>query len=61
MAALRGAGDSRTPFIYLCLSVALDIGLNPLLIFGVGSAAAAWHCRVRGGDADRAGVEPRRR
>ena len=36
MAVLRGAGDSRTPFIYLCLSVALDILLNPLLIFGWG-------------------------
>jgi putative MATE family efflux protein len=33
---LRGAGDSRTPFIYLALAVALDIGLNPLLIFGWG-------------------------
>ena len=36
MAVLRGAGDSRTPFLYLCLSVALDILLNPLLIFGWG-------------------------
>lgn len=36
MAALRGAGDSRTPFIYLSMAVALDIVLNPLLIFGVG-------------------------
>jgi putative MATE family efflux protein len=36
MAVLRGAGDSRTPFIYLCMSVALDIALNPLLIFGWG-------------------------
>jgi putative MATE family efflux protein len=36
MAALRGAGDSRTPFIYLVVSVVLDIGLNPLLIFGWG-------------------------
>jgi putative MATE family efflux protein len=36
MAVLRGAGDSRTPFIYLALSVVLDIGLNPLLIFGWG-------------------------
>lgn len=36
MAALRGAGDSRTPFRYLALSVALDIALNPLLIFGLG-------------------------
>ena len=36
MAVLRGAGDSRTPFIYLCLSVVLDIVLNPVLIFGWG-------------------------
>jgi putative MATE family efflux protein len=36
MAVLRGAGDSRTPFLYLCLSVLLDIALNPLLIFGLG-------------------------
>jgi putative MATE family efflux protein len=36
MAALRGAGDSRTPFLYLSLSVVLDIVLNPLLIFGWG-------------------------
>lgn len=36
MAALRGAGDSRTPFIYLVISVLLDIALNPLLIFGWG-------------------------
>jgi len=36
MAVLRGAGDSRTPFIYLILSVILDILLNPLLIFGWG-------------------------
>ncbi len=36
MAVLRGAGDSRTPFIYLCLSVVLDVALNPLLIFGWG-------------------------
>jgi len=37
MAVLRGAGDSRTPFIYLALAVALDIGLNPLFIFGWGA------------------------
>ncbi len=37
MAVLRGAGDSRTPFIYLLMAVVLDIGLNPLLIFGWGS------------------------
>jgi len=36
MAVLRGAGDSRTPFVYLAMSVALDILLNPLLIFGWG-------------------------
>ena len=36
MAVLRGAGDSRTPMYFLLLSVALDIALNPLLIFGWG-------------------------
>jgi len=36
MAVLRGAGDSRTPFMYLSLAVVLDIALNPLLIFGWG-------------------------
>lgn len=36
MMTLRGAGDSKTPFLFLLLSVALDITLNPLLIFGVG-------------------------
>jgi putative MATE family efflux protein len=47
-AALRGAGDSRTPFRFLLLSVVLDIVLNPLLIFGLGPfpqlgiAGAAW-------------------
>ncbi len=39
-AALRGAGDSRTPFGFLLLSVALDIVLNPLLIFGWGPVPA---------------------
>jgi putative MATE family efflux protein len=34
--ALRGCGDSRTPLHFLILSVVLDIGLNPLLIAGVG-------------------------
>ncbi len=33
---LRGAGDSKTPLYFLMLNVALDIGLNPLLIFGLG-------------------------
>jgi putative MATE family efflux protein len=36
MAVLRGAGDSRTPFRFLLLSVGLDIVLNPLFIFGLG-------------------------
>ncbi|UJB20877.1 MULTISPECIES: MATE family efflux transporter [Lysobacter] len=39
-AALRGAGDSRTPFRFLLMSVALDIVLNPLLIFGWGPVPA---------------------
>ncbi|CAM2147380.1 multidrug resistance protein, MATE family [Pararobbsia alpina] len=33
---LRGAGDARTPFVLMALTVVLDIGLNPLLIFGIG-------------------------
>jgi len=33
---LRGAGDARTPFLFLLLTVLLDIGLNPLFIFGLG-------------------------
>ena len=46
--ALRGVGDARTPFRFLLVSVALDIVLNPLLIFGMGPlpelgiAGAAW-------------------
>ncbi len=35
-AILRGAGDTRTPFAFLLLVVALDIVFNPLLIFGIG-------------------------
>lgn len=35
-AMLRGAGDSRTPFHFMLLSVGLDIALNPVFIFGVG-------------------------
>ncbi|MCL7713193.1 MATE family efflux transporter [Stenotrophomonas mori] len=47
-AALRGAGDSRTPFRFLLLAVALDIAFNPVLIFGLGPfpalgiAGSAW-------------------
>ncbi|MFC3712466.1 MATE family efflux transporter [Sphingoaurantiacus capsulatus] len=40
MAVMRGAGDSKTPFYFMALSVALDIVLNPLLIRGVGPIPA---------------------
>lgn len=40
MMTLRGAGDSHTPFYFMLLSVALDIALNPLLIFGLGPVPA---------------------
>jgi len=33
---LRGAGDARTPFVFLVLNVVFDIALNPLFIFGFG-------------------------
>jgi putative MATE family efflux protein len=36
MMALRGAGDSKTPFYFLALSALLDVGLNPVLIRGIG-------------------------
>ncbi|MDF3983480.1 MATE family efflux transporter [Luteibacter sp. PPL201] len=36
MMVLRGAGDSRTPFGFMIVSVVLDIALNPLFIFGAG-------------------------
>jgi len=35
-AMLRGAGDSKTPFYFMLLSVGLDIALNPVFIFGIG-------------------------
>ena len=35
-AILRGAGDTRTPFIFLLVVVVLDVILNPVLIFGLG-------------------------
>lgn len=40
MMSLRGAGDSKTPFRFLLLSVGLDIALNPLFIFGLGPIPA---------------------
>jgi putative MATE family efflux protein len=33
---LRGAGDSKTPFYFMLVSVVIDIALNPVFIFGVG-------------------------
>lgn len=39
IATLRGAGDSKTPFLFLLVSVGLDIALNPVLMFGLGP----WH------------------
>jgi putative MATE family efflux protein len=36
MTILRGAGDSRTPFVFMGLAVVLDIALNPLFILGIG-------------------------
>ena len=35
-AILRGAGDTRTPFLFLLLVVVLDVVINPVLIFGWG-------------------------
>src|SRR5262249_30767407 len=35
MAVLRGAGDSKTPFYFMLLSVVIDIALNPVFIFGI--------------------------
>ncbi|MFC3071433.1 MATE family efflux transporter [Phenylobacterium soli] len=36
MMAMRGTGDSRTPFYFSLMSVVLDVILNPMLIIGVG-------------------------
>ncbi|MCA3570705.1 MAG: MATE family efflux transporter [Bradyrhizobium sp.] len=36
MMVLRGSGDSRTPLIFTALTAALDAGLNPFLIAGIG-------------------------
>ncbi|MEO5707288.1 MAG: MATE family efflux transporter [Alteraurantiacibacter sp.] len=34
--SLRGAGDARTPLIFMIVTVVLDVGLNPVLIAGYG-------------------------
>ncbi|MBN8832129.1 MAG: MATE family efflux transporter, partial [Sphingomonadales bacterium] len=36
MAGLRGGGDAMTPLWFMMLSVALDVGLNPVFIAGMG-------------------------
>src|SRR6266571_92242 len=55
-ATFRAAGDTRTPFVLLAASVLLSIGLDPLLIAGVGpfprlgvEGAAVASVMVRGG------------
>lgn len=47
-AVLRGAGDGKTPMVFMALAVGLDAVLNPILIHGLagapplGIAGAAW-------------------
>jgi len=55
-ATFRASGDTRTPFLLLAASVLLSIGLDPLLIAGIGpfpklgvAGAAAASVMVRGG------------
>ncbi len=55
-ATFRASGDTRTPFLLLMASVLLSIGLDPLLIAGIGpfprlgvEGAAAASVMVRGG------------
>jgi putative MATE family efflux protein len=38
MMALRGAGDSMTPLLFMVVAVILDSGLNPVFILGLGPA-----------------------
>jgi putative MATE family efflux protein len=40
MMGLRGAGDARTPLIFMLVSVGIDIVLNPVLILGLGPIPA---------------------
>src|SRR5438105_7992559 len=55
-ATFRASGDTRTPFLLLMISVVLSVGLDPLLISGVGpfprlgvEGAALASVMVRGG------------
>src|SRR5439155_1424036 len=55
-ATFRASGDTRTPFLLLMVSVVLSVGLDPLLISGVGpfprlgvEGAALASVMVRGG------------
>ncbi len=36
--ALRGTGDSRTPLLFMVPGALIDVGLNPVLILGLGPA-----------------------
>ena len=40
MMGLRGSGDARTPLIFMIVSVAIDLILNPVLILGLGPIPA---------------------
>lgn len=40
MMGLRGAGDARTPLIFMIVSVTIDLVLNPVLILGLGPIPA---------------------
>ncbi|MEC3910595.1 MATE family efflux transporter [Sphingobium sp. CR2-8] len=40
MMGLRGAGDAKTPLIFMIASVAIDLVLNPVLILGLGPVPA---------------------
>lgn len=40
MMGLRGSGDARTPLIFMVVSVAIDLVLNPVLILGLGPVPA---------------------
>ena len=40
MMGLRGAGDARTPLIFMIVSVVIDLVLNPIFILGLGPIPA---------------------